>query len=326
MNRTDRLLAMVLELQAKGWLRAEDLAATFEISKRTVYRDMQALSESGVPVVSSPGQGYSLMEGYFLPPLSFTQEEALMLLMGGDFMAQTFDAEYQRAARSATSKIAAVLNEDQRDALKSLENAMRFIASTFDYTLNPEMLQRIRRAVLQSRTVRFDYHARHTEDVGGEKTRREADPYAILHWDRHWYMIAYCHLRKAIRIFRLDRIDQFEVLNRTFKRPADFRIQNRLEFFDMWVRILFDPVVERWIREDGDFYAVDYQHTPDGLLVTYRVRREDDVFRWLMGYAAYARVIEPDSLRERLVNEAKLIVERNTVAVLEKEREVMSNE
>lgn len=317
MNRTDRLLAIVLELQAKGWLRAEDLAATFEVSKRTVYRDMQALAESGVPVMSSPGQGYSLMEGYFLPPLSFTQEEALMLLLGGDFMAQTFDAEYQRAARAATSKIAAVLNEEQREALKSLENAMRFVASTFDFTLNPEMLQRIRRAVIQSRTVRFEYHARHTEDVGGEKTLREADPYAILHWDRYWYLIAYCHLRKAVRIFRLDRIDQLEVLNRTFQRPPDFKITNRLDDFDMRVRILFDPSVERWIREDGDFYALDYQHTPDGLLVTYRVRREDDVFRWLMGYAAYARVIEPDSLRERIVNEAKAILERNSVAEVE---------
>jgi predicted DNA-binding transcriptional regulator YafY len=317
MNRTDRLLAIVLELQAKGWLRAEDLAATFEVSKRTVYRDMQALAESGVPVISSPGQGYSLMEGYFLPPLSFTQEEALMLLLGGDFMAQTFDAEYQRAARAATSKIAAVLNEEQREALKSLENAMRFVASTFDFTLNPEMLQRIRRAVIQSRTVRFEYHARHTEDVGGEKTLREADPYAILHWDRYWYLIAYCHLRKAVRIFRLDRIDQLEVLNRTFQRPPDFKITNRLDGFDMRVRILFDPSVERWIREDGDFYALDYQHTPDGLLVTYRVRREDDVFRWLMGYAAYARVIEPDSLRERIVNEAKAILERNSVAEVE---------
>jgi predicted DNA-binding transcriptional regulator YafY len=317
MNRTDRLLAIVLELQAKGWLRAEDLAATFEVSKRTVYRDMQALAESGVPVMSSPGQGYSLMEGYFLPPLSFTQEEALMLLLGGDFMAQTFDAEYQRAARAATSKIAAVLNEEQREALKSLENAMRFVASTFDFTLNPEMLQRIRRAVIQSRTVRFEYHARHTEDVGGEKTLREADPYAILHWDRYWYLIAYCHLRKAVRIFRLDRIDQLEVLNRTFQRPPDFKITNRLDDFDMRVRILFDLSVERWIREDGDFYALDYQHTPDGLLVTYRVRREDDVFRWLMGYAAYARVIEPDSLRERIVNEAKAILERNSVAEVE---------
>ena len=101
MNRTDRLLAIVLELQARKQVRAEDLAATFEVSKRTIYRDMEALSESGVPLVSVPGQGYSLMEGYFLPPLSFTPDEATLLLLGNHFVAENFDAHYQKVARSA---------------------------------------------------------------------------------------------------------------------------------------------------------------------------------------------------------------------------------
>src|SRR5215510_9314181 len=115
MNRTDRLLAIVLELQARGSRRAEDLAATFETSKRTIYRDIQALCEAGVPIVSTPGRGYSLMQGYFLPPLSFTTEEATMLLLGSDFMAQNFDAQYREAARSAGRKIAGVLPEKLRD-------------------------------------------------------------------------------------------------------------------------------------------------------------------------------------------------------------------
>src|SRR5215475_1446884 len=88
MNRTDRLLAIILELQGKGRQRAEDLAATFETSKRTIYRDIQALGEAGVPVVSIPGLGYSLMKGYFLPPLSFSTDEATMLILGSDLMAQ----------------------------------------------------------------------------------------------------------------------------------------------------------------------------------------------------------------------------------------------
>src|SRR5690349_23695534 len=86
MNRTDRLLAIVLELQSAGRRRAEDLAATFETSKRTIYRDIQALSEAGVPLVAIPGQGYSLMEGYFLPPLTFSAGEAAMLLLGSEVM------------------------------------------------------------------------------------------------------------------------------------------------------------------------------------------------------------------------------------------------
>ena len=95
MNRTDRLLAIILELQGKGRQRAEDLAETFETSKRTIYRDIQALGEAGVPIVSIPGLGYSLMKGYFLPPLSFTTDEATMLILGSDLMAQSFDAQYR---------------------------------------------------------------------------------------------------------------------------------------------------------------------------------------------------------------------------------------
>src|SRR5688572_20373523 len=108
MNRIDRMLAIVLELQARKQLRAEDLAATFRVSKRTVYRDIMALADSGVPVVAIPGQGYSLVEGYFLPPLAFSTDEAIMLMLGVDAAAQHFDAQYRSAAQSARHKILTV--------------------------------------------------------------------------------------------------------------------------------------------------------------------------------------------------------------------------
>src|SRR5262249_51196281 len=128
MNRTDRLLAIVLELQRKGQRRAEDLAATFETSKRTIYRDIQALCESGVPVVAQAGVGYSLVEGYFLPPVSFSAEEATMLLLGGDFVAQNFDAQYNEAAKSASGKIEAVLSEKLRSEVEGLRKNIAFVA------------------------------------------------------------------------------------------------------------------------------------------------------------------------------------------------------
>ena len=139
MNRTDRLLAIVLELQARKHIRAEDLAATFEVSKRTIYRDMLALSESGVPIVSIPGQGYSLIEGYFLPPLTFTTDEAIMLLLGADFVAQQFDAQYREAAQSASDKITVVLPEHLRRETDYLQNNIRFSCDRADSvtTSNP---------------------------------------------------------------------------------------------------------------------------------------------------------------------------------------------
>ena len=127
MNKTDRLLAIVLELQSQGRLRAEDLAATFEVSKRTIYRDIQALSEAGVPVVAVTGQGYSLMEGYFLPPLNFSSDEALMLILGSDFMAQNFDTPYGAAALSACRKIELVLPDALTNEVNYLRENIRFL-------------------------------------------------------------------------------------------------------------------------------------------------------------------------------------------------------
>src|SRR5664279_2252755 len=309
MNRTDRLLAIVLELQAKGWQRAEDLALRFEISKRTVYRDMQALSESGVPVVSVPGQGYSLVEGYFLPPLTFSADEALILLLGGDFMAQHFDAEYRRAAQTAVSKIEAVLSDTLREEVRYLQRSLRFIgASLIDHS---EVFPQIRRAIIQRRTVRFRYHTRGGDAISGTTTTRDADPYALIYVGNRWYMVGYCHLRRDVRHFRVDRIDQFEVLRRAFARPAEYTVQDAQPSpRELTVQVIFDHEVARWVQEERSFYVETMQEHPDGMLVTLKVRREDDVLQWLLGWGAHVRVLEPDSLRCRLIDEAKAILRK----------------
>lgn len=310
MNRTDRLLAIVLELQAKGWQRAEDLAARFEISKRTVYRDMQALAESGVPVVSSPGQGYSLVEGYFLPPLSFSADEALILLLGGGFIAENFDAEYRQMARSAVSKIEAVLSDTLRADVDYLMRSLHFVA--LSPPGNSVILQQVRRAIVQRRVLRFRYVARQGSSLGGTETLRDADPYALVNVFNNWYLTAYCHLRQGIRNFRIDRMDDVQVLPRAFARPAGFDIhEHKPEPPSLIVRALFDRAVGRWVREEQLFYFESMVEQDDGLLVTLRVRREDDVFRWLLGWGEHVRVVEPISLRERIVSAAQATVRKS---------------
>jgi predicted DNA-binding transcriptional regulator YafY len=311
MNRTDRLLAIVLELQAKGWQRAEDLAATFEISKRTIYRDIEALAESGVPVVSSPGQGYSLVEGYFLPPLHFTSSEATVLLLGADFMAQSFDDEYQRAARSAGSKIQAVLPEGLRDEIHDLQTSMRFISmNPLENMAMPEVLQLIRRAVMQNKTVRMEYHTRSSEDMAGSKNQRDADPYGLIHIDKAWYMVAYCHLRRDIRNFRLDRIDSLHLLDKKFTRPRGFRLEHSKDTVgNLHIRALFSPSVARWVREEIPFYTVSTEEQPDGLLVTFSVRQPSDLTQWLLSWGRHVRVLEPESLKEQLIEAARAVLQ-----------------
>lgn len=311
MNRTDRLLAIVLELQRKGARRAEDLAATFETSKRTIYRDIQALCESGVPVVAQPGVGYSLVEGYFLPPISFSVDEATMLLLGADSAAQNFDAQYRAAAGSAGRKIEAVLSEKLRGEVEYLRGSIAFVApATLASGKSASFLPQLRRAIIERRTVSFDYHTRYSQDGSAARNTREADPYAMLHYGDAWYLIGYCHLRKGIRNFRLDRMAGLRPLDKTFDRPPNFKLEEPVDDQrNLKVVALFSPEAAPWVRESRSYYVDSMEEVADGLLVTMRVRVENEIFQWLFSWGAQVRVLEPESMRRRLMTEAGKILE-----------------
>lgn len=316
MNRTDRLLAIVLELQGKGRQRAEDLAATFETSKRTIYRDIQALSESGVPIVSTPGRGYALMEGYFLPPLSFSTAEAVLLLLGSDVMAQQFDAQYREAALAAARKIRGVLPEQLRAEVRYLHNNVVFVTPDAQGASDEHAkLQLLRRAILDRRRVRFTYHTRSTKrDGGSDETTREANPYRLVSLYGIWTLSAYCHLRQDIRQFRLDRMEHITLLDATFERPTEIEeptVPQELRPRPVVVRVLFAPEAARWLRETPNYFIVSNEETPDGLLVTLRVRQEQDIVQWLLGWGRHARVLEPSTLRQRIAEEARALLQHH---------------
>lgn len=313
MNKTDRMLAIILELQGKGRQRAEDLAQTFETSKRTIYRDIQALCEAGVPLISTPGHGYALMQGYFLPPLSFTIEEATMLLLGSDYMAQNFDAQYQIAARSASRKIEGILPERLRGDVRYLQQSIRFIVpETPGSVAERDTLQKLRRAILERVTVRFRYYTRYRDTDQSSSNMREADPYGLVYFANAWHLIAYCHLRKNMRNFRLERMEQLELLVQTFQRPADFQMRRPAEARNgLIVRALFDPEVARWVHETRPYSTLAAEDTPEGLLLTLAPRQESEVRQWLLGWGSHVRVLEPDSLREYLRSEAEAMLQNH---------------
>lgn len=312
MNRTDRLLAIVLEIQGRGKVRAEDLAGIFETSKRTIYRDIQALGQAGVPLMSTPGRGYALMEGYFLPPLSFSADEATLLLLGSEVMAKMFDAQYRAAAESASRKIAGVLPEKQRLQVQTLHSSLRLLGSGIQD--RPEVqarLQQLRRAIIETRRIRFCYQARQTSDNGRLATEREADPYLLVHSSNAWYVTGYCHLRRGVRNFRLERIDDLALLDQTFTRPSDFDLESvngrRTGNRSLKVRALFDAEVARWVQEAPSFFTVAQEATPGGWLVTLQVREERDVLQWLLGWGRHVRVLEPASLQRLMAEEAEAL-------------------
>lgn len=308
MNRTDRLVAVLLELQARGQLRAEDLAERFEVSVRTIYRDLEALSESGVPLVATPGSGYRLIEGYFLPPLTFSATEAALLTLGGEFVRERVDPELRAAAEEALKKLTSVLPDENRTAVSRWRRSLLFprLARPDD-----PRLPGVRQAIQERRVLRLDYHAFRR----AEPERREVEPFGLVFMSERWHLVAYCRLRQGPRMFRLDRIDDLQPTSETFELTD--RHAAPTPSWD-WksdapeVRVRFDDAVLRWVRERQPFTFVREEVDAHGPVFVYAVRDERDFLSWLLGWGASFEVLDPPSLRRRLALELRQMLLKAT--------------
>lgn len=196
MRRAERLFRLVNELRARGVCRAEDLAAYFEISVRTVYRDIAHLQASGLPIEGEAGVGYLLRPGFNLPPLTFTFEQLDALAIGLSFVEVAGDTSLSLAAREVRAKVQAALPEpDQR----KLENAPLF-ASRRKGRATP-ILKIVRNAIREAKVVRLQY-----SDANGKVSDRRVRPLAIWSFAEGWLFSGWCELRDDFRAFRLDRI------------------------------------------------------------------------------------------------------------------------
>ncbi|MBW7476365.1 YafY family transcriptional regulator [Paenibacillus oenotherae] len=313
MNKTDRQLAIILELQRMTLLRAEDLAATFETSVRTIYRDIGALCEAGVPIIGAPGQGYCLVEGYFLPPVSFTAEEAVTLLLGMDFIEQQFDAAYRSKASSSRGKLEVILPEAVRKEADKVRAGMRLITGgALRNGRRAEELALLRQAIVEERTIYFRYEGRAPGANGERITSREADPYGMVFVRGAWMLIAYCHLRRELRHFLLTRMKDIELLDAVFSRPSDFNLQTYAPPDDRntLVRVLFRQELALKVKEYNYYYADMMEDTAEGLLVTLRVRKPEEVLHWVLGWGEGAVILSPDSLRIRAREEIESMLKR----------------
>ncbi|MBP1963840.1 helix-turn-helix transcriptional regulator [Paenibacillus aceris] len=314
MNKTDRLLAIVLELQSREVIRGEDLAALFETSVRTIYRDIQALSEAGVPIIGAPGTGYSLMEGYFLPPISFTVEEAVTLLIGADFIEQRFDDEYRLRAQAARRKIEAILSEGVRNETSRVRKTLRLLSPSKPVTLSKERqyFEKIRRSILDKRKIRFHYLKGMADSKGNHHSDRTVAPYGLVLVEGSWMLVAHCDLRQEVRHFRLSRMTELLELEDRFEQPTQFNLREYQPSDDrhLQVRLRFNHDVVDKVKESNNRFIEEMEEHQDGLDVILRVRQLDELLQWVLGWGANVRVVEPESFRNRIREEAEKMLKR----------------
>ncbi len=206
MRRAERLFRLVRELRSRGVTRAEDLAAYFEISARTVYRDIAHLQASGLPIDGEAGVGYILRPGFDLPAMTFTFEQLDALAIGLSFVEVAGDRSLSQAAQDVRAKLQAALPEPEK---RKLENAPLF-ASRRQGRATP-MLKTVRRAIREAEVLQLLYGAGE-----GSQTERRVRPLAIWAFTDGWLFVGWCELRNDFRAFRLDRIEMIKATGEHF--------------------------------------------------------------------------------------------------------------
>lgn len=309
MNRIDRLTGMILLLQGQRVITAEQIAAHFEISVRTVYRDLSALGEAGVPIVAEAGVGYSLMRGYHMPPVMFTEDEAAALFMSGEVTDQVADESLRQALRSALLKVRSVLPQEKKDYLHQLRDKVGVWFRQPGGDHRRESLMPIQDAIVRRRCLQIRYNTANR----GAITARVVEPLGLVFYTRQWHLIAWCRLRGEVRDFRLDRMPTWELLDEHFRDRTDFSVKDFLresiESHELTpATVLVEREVLECFRNEICCTPVSEEVLPDG-----RVRLELLSFSlpWLtdslLRFGTRVEALDPLELRES-IREAALAV------------------
>jgi predicted DNA-binding transcriptional regulator YafY len=299
MNRIDRLVAILIHMQGRRVTRAEEIAAEFETSIRTVYRDIAALAEAGVPILGEAGVGYSIMKGYHLPPVHFTVEEATALITASVLIDRFADRSLMSSMTSALEKIRAVLPPDQQDHIARLESRMSLPESSQPtQTANLFLIQK---ALANRAVLRVSYRGSGAADA----VDREIEPLGLTYYGDRWHLIAWCRARRDFRDFRTDRIQTISSLSEQFEPHEEFSL---IEFLERWEKpgkrveglIRVDPITAERVRKEAPFKIV--REDRDGQTISFRIEggQWDWYLGWLLSFGNRLVVIEPEDLRRQL--------------------------
>ena len=302
MNRLERISSILIRLQSSSVVTAKQIADQFGISLRTVYRDIRVLEESGIPITGESGLGYSLADGFKLPPLMFTPEEAIAFLMAEKLISHQSDSDTYAVYRSGMDKIRAVLRRNEKDILDDFNNHIQLIENHISHKPKPHhILQPLLHCILYKKEMQIEYRA----SYNGETTSREIEPLGIFFMSENWYLMAWCRLRQDYRTFTISCILKVipgsknverkhpplkTVLDTLYARDVTYRIQLKLQKSAL-----------RNIGASKYIYGLYKEEEQEGFIIQYYATFSLEHFgRWFLSFADQASVIEPEELKEQV--------------------------
>ena len=222
-KRLSRLVAILTQLQTRGLVTSTNLADKFGVSVRTIYRDIRALEKAGVPILTQEGKGYSLMEGYNIPPIMFSENEANALITVEHLVLKNRDSSLIQEYIKAINKIKAVLRYSTREKTELISKRVA-VSPAISGMNTSNSLMLIQNALTSFQVLTVTYQSEDANKI----TDRLLEPFALYYsLQENWTLIAYCRLRKDYRMFRLDRMLKIHSTELIFK-PHTLTLQEYL--------------------------------------------------------------------------------------------------
>lgn len=313
MNRLERLVNFLIHLQSKRIIRAQELADKFKISLRTVYRDISALEQAGVPILSEAGVGYSLLKGYNLPPLQLTDDEVTAIFTAGKFLQLYSEKTVADSFESGLTKIKAILNLAEKERVSVLEEKLKVVANPYleNKVEGKVLFNDVFEAVYNKILLEFKY-------IGVSDPipkQRKVEPIGIYSFGQHWYLIAWCTAKADYRTFRFDRITDFEISKERFNAQhprMDIFIQKlKSEKGLEKVVIQIDMDAYRYVDEQKYYQGiVSEEKIGDKMLMTFLTGSLEGFSHWFLLLGSEADILEPVFLKEMVIHKAKNILSR----------------
>ena len=316
-NAIIRIWTIHLLIKNKHYPDCRKLAAELEVSSRTIERDIEQLRDQMQAPIEYDRirRGYYFSRDFSLPMPRFSEGEILSLFLGQKLLAQMEGLAYRAELRSLREKLECLLGGEGKFSGAAVEELISFDIGPLrgeDWRV-AENLSSLRRAIKDRLKVKMFYQSLSTNT----EAERIVCPYHLRFHEGAWYVIGYCSLRNAVRIFAVDRIKSLEVLAETFEYPADFRIEDYLE--GVWgimrgepyqAAIRFDRFQARWIRERPLREGESLEDTPDGgVIFRTAVSGLTEIKQWTLSFGGHAEVLGPGGLRRELAEETKRLAE-----------------
>src|SRR6266545_3070182 len=306
---TTRVLTVLELLQAHGRLSGPELAARLEVNARTIRHYITLLQDLGIPVEAERGRhgAYRLRPGFKLPPLMFTEEEAVALTLGLLAARRLGLTAAAPATEGALAKVEHVLPDAVRAQVQALQSALTIEAPAAYVAPASSVVVTFGTAAQQRQRVRIAYRS-----WGGEATERAVDTYGVVYYSGRWYAAGYCHLRQGMRVFRLDRVQQADLCDQRFARPEDFDclafvVRSLATSPGAWAveALLQASMAEAQQRVPASLATLE--QAEDGVVLRCNVQELDWFAHFLAGLGCPVVVRSPPELRDALRQLAKEI-------------------